>query len=181
MPRQKKRKKRKKKETGGGADRSSQYQVVSKQRERDLREAGPIFFSKMIASLFFFPFFSDSLRYVSNPCLLFLQKVCSANAFQKTLFQSTMEYRHRSLAVPLVAQSLRALLHCAAAVKTFPLKSPSGLCLFPLFFIVFIAEAGVKRLLGEKRKAYMSYCCFITVKIIITVGYLRPSSNAESS
>lgn len=33
-----------------------------------------------------------------------------------------MEYRHRSLAVPVVAQSLRAVLHCAAAVKTFPLK-----------------------------------------------------------
>lgn len=31
---------------GGGLDRSSQYQVVSKQRERDLRGAGPIFKKK---------------------------------------------------------------------------------------------------------------------------------------
>lgn len=28
---------------GGGVDRSFQYQVVSKQRERDLKGAGPIF------------------------------------------------------------------------------------------------------------------------------------------
>lgn len=40
----------------GGRDRSSQYQVVSKQRERDLRGAGQIFKKKMIASRFFFPF-----------------------------------------------------------------------------------------------------------------------------
>lgn len=39
-----------------GVDGSSQYQVVSKQRERDLRGTGPIFFEKMIASRFFFPF-----------------------------------------------------------------------------------------------------------------------------
>lgn len=71
----------------GGVDRSSQYQVVSKQRERDLRGAGPIFKKNDCIPLFL-PFFSDSLRYVSNPCLVFLQKVCSANAFQKPFFKA---------------------------------------------------------------------------------------------
>lgn len=33
------------------------------------------------------PFFC-SPRYVSNPCSLFLQKVCSANAFQKPFFKA---------------------------------------------------------------------------------------------
>lgn len=61
-----------------------------------------------------------------------------------------MEYRHRSLAVPLVAQSLGAVLHCATAVKTFHLKKVTiWFAFFPLSFLVFIAEAGVKRLWGD--------------------------------
>lgn len=50
---------------------------------------------------------------------------------------------------------------------------------FSLFFLVFVAEAGVKRLLGEKGKAYISCRCLISVKIIITVWYLRPSFNGS--
>lgn len=54
---------------------------------------------KMIASRFSFSFsFFLSLfpppvlpRYVSNPCLVFLQKVCSANAFQKPFFKAQWE------------------------------------------------------------------------------------------
>lgn len=54
---------------------------------------------KMIASRFSFSFsfflslFSPPVlpRYVSNPCLVFLQKVCSANAFQKPFFKAQWE------------------------------------------------------------------------------------------
>lgn len=68
------------------------------------------------------------------PAWSFFRK-CVVLMHFKSPFQSTMEYRHRSLAVPLVPQSLRAVLHCATAVKTFPLKKvTSGLCVFFFFF-----------------------------------------------
>lgn len=43
-----------------------------------------------ILLLFIYFFLSLFLfrRYVSNPCLVFLQKVCSANAFQKPFFKA---------------------------------------------------------------------------------------------
>lgn len=56
---------------------------------------------KKIASV---PFFLPHC-YVSNPCLVFLQRLCSSNAFQRAPFQSTMEYHHRSWAA-LLKQAL---------------------------------------------------------------------------
>lgn len=91
----------KKKNKQKKADRTLQYQVVSKQWGRDLEGAGRISLKKkkMIASRFSFSFsfflslFSPPVlpRYVSNPCLVFLQKVCSANAFQKPFFKAQWE------------------------------------------------------------------------------------------
>lgn len=48
-------------EKEGGVDRSFQYQVVSKQRERDLKGAGPIF-KKWLHPAFSFRLFLPFLR-----------------------------------------------------------------------------------------------------------------------
>lgn len=101
-----------------------------------------------------------------------------------------MEYRHRSLAVPLVAQSLRAVLHCAAAVKTFPLKKVTiwfvfFFSFFTLFFLVFIAEAGVKGCWRRKEKlTYLAVTSYL-LKQLLPFGVfgplLMPNFRQESS
>lgn len=107
------------------ADRTLQYQVVSKQWGRDLEGAGWISFKKndCIPLFFLFSFLSFSFF---PPCSLAMFQIRAWSFFRKCVvlmhFKSPFskhngKYRHRSLAVPLkkVAQSLRAVLHCAGA------------------------------------------------------------------
>lgn len=73
---------------GGGGEIEVLSIKSSANKERGISEGPGQSLKKNDCIPLFLPFFSDSLRYVSNPCLVFLQKVCSANAFQKPFFKA---------------------------------------------------------------------------------------------